>query len=82
MDKETEQYFNEYTDLFRLPGWRTFQKEIAAQIELENTVEAVTDANDLFARKGKLQVLRMLSNLEATVETAYEHYKSGDTDEG
>lgn len=72
MDKETEQYYRNFFDLFRTDGWKQLQEEIKETIITVNNIN-VTDGNDdLWHRKGQLQVLNNLANLEETLKVAFE----------
>jgi len=72
MDKETEQYYRNFFDLFRTEGWKQLQKEIKESIANINNVVFTEGNDDLWHRKGQLQVLNNLANLEDTLKTAFE----------
>jgi hypothetical protein len=66
LDQETEQYYNKYFDLFRTAGWKQLIEELTQNAVVINSVEATKDENDLFVRKGQLNVLAYLINFETT----------------
>ena len=72
MEKETEQYYRNFFDLFRLEGWKQLQQEIKDSIANINNIEITQGNDDLWHRKGQLQVLRNLENLEETLKVAFE----------
>jgi hypothetical protein len=72
MDKSTQEYFETYFDLFSHQGWKTFVAEIVENRERVNSVETTTDANDLFFRKGQLNVLNTIINFEQALELAFQ----------
>lgn len=72
MDKETEEYYNKYFDLFTSDGWKQLIEELKQNALAINSVEATKDANDLYIRKGQLIVLAHLLNLESTMNTNFE----------
>jgi hypothetical protein len=72
MDKELEQYYNNFFELFRTEGWKQLLQDITASVNNINSVGAVKDADDLFFRKGQLVVLSNIINLEASINTAFE----------
>jgi hypothetical protein len=78
MDKDTQDYFNNYFDMFATEGWKQLIKETENMGILANSVEATTDANDLFFRKGQLQVISGILNLENAVEAAYQQQQQTD----
>ena len=81
MDKETEQYYNTYFDLFSTDGWKQLIEELRQNAFAINSVEATKDKNDLYFRKGQLNVLAHLINLEATINNNFEELqKENDED--
>jgi hypothetical protein len=78
MDKETEQYYNSLQDIFVMEGWKELMKELSANALNINTVEATRDNDDLNFRKGQLNILAFILNLESTVD----HLQKEGSDEG
>ena len=78
MDKETEQYYNSLQDIFVMEGWKELMKELSANALNINTVEATRDNDDLNFRKGQLNILAFILNLESTVD----HLQKECSDEG
>ena len=64
LDKEVEEYYNKYFDLFRAEGWKQLIEELNQNAMLINSVENTKDSEDLFIRKGQLKVLAYLLNFE------------------
>jgi len=59
----TEKEEEEARELFMLPGWRSLMEQIEDQMDLCN-LDACNTLEDLHFNKGRLAVLRMLSNYE------------------
>ena len=78
MDKETEEYFNTYFDLFRNDGWKLLVKELTANAMHINNVQVIKDTNDMYFRKGQLDILASVVNLENTINTSYLEAKNDD----
>lgn len=78
MDKETEEYYNKYFDLFGNDGWKQLIEELKQNAVSINSVEATKDANDLYVRKGQLNVLAYLLNFESTLNTNFEELQKED----
>lgn len=74
MDKELEKYCEDYFDLFRTEGFKTLLKELEDQAERIDSVEYTKDSNDLYFRKGQLNVLSFILNLERTIHRIYEDH--------
>ena len=78
LDQETEQYYNKYFDLFNNPGWKQLIEELQQNALVINSVEATKDSNDLYVRKGQLNVLAYLINFETATNNNYEEFTSDD----
>lgn len=72
MDQETQQYYDAYFSLFITDGWKQLVQEFTDNAIQINSVEATKDANDMYFRKGQLNILAHLLNLETIVKTNYE----------
>jgi hypothetical protein len=72
MDKELEQYYNTYRELFMNAGWKQLQEDLKQNALVINSVEATKDSNDLYFRKGQLSILANILNLEAQIIAAEE----------
>lgn len=81
MDKELEEYYNNFFELFRTKGWKQLIGEVDNNIEQLNNVEATKDEQDLFYRKGQLTVFNNLKNLEQLMITAQEQAESEDNED-
>ena len=71
LDKETEEYYSKYFDLFRTEGWEQLMEELKQYAMMINSVENTKDSEDLFIRKGQLKVLAYLLNFENNMETSF-----------
>ena len=72
MDQETQQYYDAYFSLFMTDGWKQLVQEFTGNAISINSVEATKDENDMYFRKGQLNILAHLLNLESIVTTNYE----------
>ena len=80
LDKETEEYYNKYFDLFRTEGWKQLIEELRQNAMLINSVENTKDQEDLYIRKGQLKVLAYLLNFESNMETSFAELEKEDED--
>lgn len=78
MDKATEKYYDDLQGMFMTDGWKEFMKELSANALQINSVEATKDKEDLYFRKGQLNILSFILNLESTVD----HLQKEDSNEG
>ena len=72
MDQETQQYYDNYFTLFSTDGWKQLIEELQQNALVINSVEATKDANDLYMRKGQINVLAYILNLESTTNANYD----------
>ena len=72
MTPELEKYYNTYFDLFLSEGWKQLIEELSQNAVVINSVEATKDVDDMYFRKGQLNVLAHVINLEASVNNAFE----------
>ena len=80
LDKETEEYYSKYFDLFRTEGWKQLIEELKQNAMLINSVENTKDRDDLVIRKGQLKVLAYLLNFESNMETSFAELEKEDED--
>jgi len=71
-DNELELYFRQMHELFRTEGWQTLLEDFKLSLPLINSVENTKDDKDLYFRKGQLNIIGTLLNLEETTNRGYE----------
>lgn len=71
-DNELELYFRQMNDLFRNEGWKVLIEDLKLNVPLINSVENTKDDNDLYFRKGQLNILGTILNLEETTKRGQE----------
>lgn len=81
MTPELQKYYEDYEDLFFRDGWKTLKEELQGQLEIISDVSAVTSAEDLWYRKGQIQVLNYIINLEAFMEQGKQNAEESDLDD-
>lgn len=65
-DDELELYFRQMNDLFRTEGWQTFLTDLTLNAENIDSIENIKDVNELYFRKGQLNIIGSILNLEDT----------------
>jgi hypothetical protein len=78
MDQETQQYYDKYFNLFQTDGWKQLIEELQQNALVINSVEATKDQNDLYVRKGQLNVLAYILSFENTINNNYEELTADD----
>lgn len=55
-------------EMFRTDGWKILLEDLSTNTKNINSVEAVKDNEDLWFRKGQLNILAFLNSLETQVD--------------
>ena len=80
MNKETQDYYENYFSLFSTAGWKQLMEEFSSNAFNINSVEATKDPDDMYFRKGQLNVLAHLINMESIVNTNYDQASDDEDD--
>ncbi len=78
MTKEDEEYYNMFFDMFRSDAWKQLVLELQGNASSINSVEATKDVNDMYFRKGQINVLAYITNLENSTIANYEELTTSD----
>ena len=70
ISKELELYYRNMYRMFASDGWKQLQEDLQNNATVINSVELTKDNDDLRFRKGQLDVIASLLNLEAQIEAA------------
>jgi len=74
VDKDLENYFEKYWELFASEGWHQFIEDMEDNRTLMSDMMAVKDANDFYYRKGQLEALNRIVNFQSALEAAYKEH--------
>jgi hypothetical protein len=78
LNREEETYYNNYFDLFRTEGWKQLISELTTNALGVNSLESVKDESDMYFRKGQLNILGSLINLETMINNAFDEQTTND----
>jgi hypothetical protein len=78
LNREEETYYNNYFDLFRTEGWKQLISELTTNALGVNSLESVKDESDMYFRKGQLNILGSLINLETMINNAFDEQTAND----
>ena len=81
MKPELETYYNNYFDIFNTEGWKQLLEDFKSNANIINSVEATKDVDDMFFRKGQLNVLSHLINFEAITTNSFEDAQNSPEDD-
>mgnify|MGYP003120689082 CR=1 FL=1 len=71
LTKEEEEYYNNYFDMFNSKGWQQLVEELKTNLVNVNSVQSTKDVDDMYFRKGQLNVLNSIVNLDDSIDAAY-----------
>jgi hypothetical protein len=72
IDKDLEEYYNGYREMFMTAGWKILQEDLLANAKIIDSIQACKDSADMSFRKGQLAILSNLVNLEEQIKAAEE----------
>ena len=72
MDKELQVYYEEMFSMMSTSGWAMLMEDFQALKASLNDLSTVTDTQDLYFRKGQLDILNLVLQRKEICEKAYE----------
>ena len=78
LTKEEEEYYNNYFDMFNSKGWQQLVEELNVNLVNVNSVQSTKDVDDMYFRKGQLNVLNSVVNLDDSIGAAYKDATEND----
>tara|TARA_R110001632_G_scaffold39118_2_gene97954 strand:- start:530 stop:784 length:255 start_codon:yes stop_codon:yes gene_type:complete len=80
IDPKLELYYRNMRELFRTSGWKQLIEDLTNNGVIIDSVELTKNNEDLYFRKGQLDVIANIVNLEGQLESA-EQEQLEDTNE-
>jgi chaperonin cofactor prefoldin len=77
--EETEVYFRNMNALVRSSGWLTLLEELYELEDVLNEITSVETERDLYYRKGQLQMVHKLINLEDELKITQEAFEADES---
>lgn len=75
MDKELEQYYESYLDLFMTDGWKNFVEDFQLAANELSNIRRVNTLEDMKFIQGKLEVIDNILNFETNIKNTFESYQ-------
>jgi hypothetical protein len=82
MDKLLQEYYEARFEMMAGTGWSDFVDDVQKMYDARNHVLGVQSEQDLFFKKGQLDVLQWVLTLKQSSEEVFEQLKSGDSADG
>lgn len=78
MNKNLENYYNARFDLFSSQGWVDLTEDLQGMVDSYSDISKINSIEDLYIRKGQLDILNWLLSLKEISEQAYEELNAED----
>ena len=78
MDKELDKFYSEAFSMMATLGWKDFMEDIQKVKTNYNDLSTVTDTQELYFRKGQLDILNWLLGLKSSYEKTYEDLQTAE----
>ena len=72
MDKALQEYYEARFDMMSTQGWKDFIEDVEKIVEAYDRISEIKDTEDLWKRKGQLDILNWVLNLKRESEVACE----------
>lgn len=67
MNKDLEAYYDDLREMFATKGWKRLLEDFNANLLSVNSVVHTKDSNDLCFRKGQINIILSIINLEDNI---------------
>jgi len=74
-------HYEQIQEMLLTQGWNNVEKEMATLVDAIEGIEAVKSVEDLYYKKGQLNIARLILNLPHTVDSALEVLKEESQDD-
>lgn len=71
MEQSLQKYYEDQFSLFIQPGWTDLVEDLQRLKDSINDLSLVTDTQDLYFRKGQLDILELILRRKQTCEEVY-----------
>jgi hypothetical protein len=82
MDDKLQAYYEARFSMMATQGWKDLIEDAQGFFDGINKVASIQNENDLFMKKGQLDVLQWLLSLKDSSSQTYESLLSGDISDG
>lgn len=79
MNRELEEYYDSLREMFNSSGWLHLIKDLDENLLNINSLTNVKDAEDMWFRKGQINILSFMLNLEESIKLTQDSAESEDS---
>jgi hypothetical protein len=81
MNEAHIEHYEKIQEMLMTDGWKNVEKELSELIEAIGSIEAVKNSDELFYKKGQLNIANLILNLPHTVDSALDVLKEDSQDD-
>lgn len=69
---ELRKYYEDLLETFTTPGWKHFMEDMVKDLSDVDSIKSISNEQELFYRKGQMQVLNGILNYESLAQKGLE----------
>tara|TARA_R110000822_G_scaffold10369_1_gene39332 strand:- start:1803 stop:2048 length:246 start_codon:yes stop_codon:yes gene_type:complete len=81
MNEADIKHYEQIQEMLMTDGWKNIEKEISDLVEAIGSIEAVKNSDELFYKKGQLNIANLILNLPHTVDSTLDVLKEDSQDD-
>jgi len=81
MNEAHIEHYEKIQEMLMTDGWKNVEKELSDLVEAIGSIEAVKNSDELFYKKGQLNIANLILNLPHTVDSALDVLKEDSQDD-
>ena len=81
MNEAHIEHYEKIQEMLMTDGWKNVEKELSDLVEAIGSIEAVKNSDELFYKKGQLNIANLIMNLPHTVDSTLDVLKEDSQDD-
>ena len=81
MNEADIKHYEQIQEMLMTDGWKNVEKELSDLVEAIGSIEAVKNSDELFYKKGQLNIANLIMNLPHTVDSTLDVLKEESQDD-
>lgn len=81
MNEADIKHYEQIQEMLMTDGWKNVEKELSDLVEAIGSIETVKNSDELFYKKGQLNIANLIMNLPHTVDSTLDVLKEDSQDD-
>lgn len=81
MNEADIKHYEQIQEMLMTDGWKNVEKELSELVEAIGSIEAVKNSDELFYKKGQLNIANLIMNLPHMVDSTLDVLKEDSQDD-